>query len=417
MASSADWPQWRGSSFDGSADEKGLVADFAQPESFLWTTVMPGASSATPVVSDGKVFVASTDSEDGSILLAICLDEKTGEQLWQKSFTTSGRRLPRNDMATPSPATDGSNAYFLYGSGDLAAIDYDGNIIWSRNIEKEYGNISIKFGYSSSPLIFEGKLYILVSRRPKAYREPTSEKPLESFLLAIDPKTGKNIFKHTRITDAIEEAFDSYSSPIPFECDGKKQILIMAGDYVTSHDPKSGAELWRYEYAPSKHPMWRNIPSVVTADGVVYGVRSRGSGLFALKPTAAKGTLDETSIAWTFDGPTPDSSTPLYYQGNIYVVDDFKKKILTCLDATTGTLKWQGKLPGKTPYYASFTASDGKLFGMEESGQVVVIEAGGTELNVLSTFAFNEKPSRASVAIANGKLFIRTAAKLYCIGK
>ena len=416
IASSADWPQWRGPGFDGSADEKDLPVSFSATENILWATAMPGSSSATPVISEGKVFVTSTDRADNKKLLAICLDAKTGKHLWQKDFTTSGQRVPRNDMATPSPAADGSAVYFLFGSGDLAATDYDGNILWTRNIQEEYGNISIKFGYSSSPLVYENKLYILVHRRPKAYREPKNTEPLDSFLLAINPKTGRDIFKHTRITDAIEEAFDSYTSPIPFEFNGQKQIIIMAADYVTSHDPLSGQELWRYEYAPSKHPMWRNIASVVPSEGIIYGVRSRGSGLFALKPST-KGTLDESSIAWTFDGPTPDSSTPLCYQGNIYVVEDFKKKIMTCLDAKTGKQKWQGKLPGKTPYYASFTASDGKLFGMDESGQMVIVDANASQLKVLSTFAFNEKPSRASIAIANGKLFIRTAAKLYCIGK
>ena len=64
-------------------------------------------------------------------------------------------------MAAPSPVTDGKLVYFMYGSGDLAALDYEGKIVWSRNIEDEYGNISQKYGYSSSPLLFENKLYIL----------------------------------------------------------------------------------------------------------------------------------------------------------------------------------------------------------------------------------------------------------------
>ena len=415
-ASSADWSQWRGPNFDGSTDEKALPDSFSITDGLAWSLDMPGTSAATPIVCDGKVFVTSTDKQDKQSLYAICVDAVTGKELWRKKFTATDRNFPRNDMATPSPAAGSGAVYFLFGSGDLAATDFDGNILWKRNIEDDFGNLSIKFGFSSSPLLYDDKLFILVHRRPKPYRKLLNDKPLDSYLLALDPKTGKDIYRHIRVTDAIDEAHDTYSSPIPYECDGQKQVLIMAADFVTAHDPQTGAEIWRYEYAPSKHPMWRNIPSVVTADGIIYGVRSRGSGLFAIKPTG-NGLLDESIVQWTFDGPTPDSSTPLIYQGNIYVVDDIKKKILTCLDAETGKQKWQDKLPGKAPYYASFTASDGKIFGMDESGQLIIIAAGGDQMKILSTFDTDEKPSRASISIADGKLFIRTAAKLYCIGK
>ena len=323
--------------------------------------------------------------------------------------------MPQNNLASCSPVTDGKSVFFLFGTGDLAGYDLNGKELWLRHLEEEYGNISVKFGYSSSPLLYEGKLFVISMRRPQAYRDPNGD-GLDSFLLAIDPKTGKNIYKHVRPTDAIDEALDSYSSPLPFELDGSKQVVILAADYVTGHEAATGKEMWRYEYAPEKNRLWRNISSVVCGDGVVYGVRSRGSGLFALKPTNT-GTLDESHVLWTYDGPTPDSSTPLIYRGYIYVVDDVKKKVLSCLDIKTGMQKWQKRLPGKNAYYASFTASDGVIYGMDESGDVIILEANGAEYRMLANVDLDAKPSRSSISITDGRIYIRTAKKLYCIGK
>ncbi len=415
IVTAGNWPDWRGPNQDGSTDEKGVVKTFSETENVIWSTDMPGVGASTPLVVEGKIFLTSADKDDNSKLYALCLDQKSGNELWRKEFPTNGRKVPLNNLVSSSAATDGKAVYFLFGSGDLAAYDYNGNELWARKLEQEFGNISIKFGYSSSPLIYDGKLFVLIQRRPQSYRKPDSD-TLDSFLLAIDPKTGKDIYRHIRLTDAIDEALDSYSSPMPFDLNGSKQIVIMAADYVTGHDAHTGKEEWRYQYAPKKNRLWRNIASVVTADGIVYGVRSRGSGLFALKP-ANIGKLDESHVLWTYDGPTPDSSTPLIYRGSIYVVDDVKKKVLSCLDLKTGEQKWQQKLPGKNPYYASFTASDGIIYGMDESGDVIILAADSTKFDMLANVDLDAKPSRSSIAIADGNIFIRTAKKLYCIGK
>ncbi len=414
LSTAGDWPHWRGPYLNGSSDEKNLPATWSKTENIAWTASLPGHGSATPVVAKGKIFVSSTD-KDSSDLLAICFDARTGKELWRKKLGESSRKVPRNNPATPSPVTDGKNVYFMYSSGDLASLDYDGNVIWSRNLEVEYGNISMKWGYSSSPLLYNGRLYILVQRRHTAYRDPAST-TLDAFILAVDASTGKNVWKQPRKTNARNESLDSYSSPIILRHSGRDEIIVMGADYVTANEPAAGKELWRYEYARQKSTRGRNITSPVIVEGLVMGVPPRGAdGLLAIK-SGGKGTITDEHIAWKFDGPSPDCSTPLFYKGNLYVLADRKGGVITCLDAITGRQKWQGKLGGSAPWWASITAGDDKLYCISEAAEAVVLAAGDEEFKILHRIDMSDKPIQASIAIADGHLFIRTTSKLFCVG-
>jgi outer membrane protein assembly factor BamB len=226
-----DWPHWRGPFMNGSSEEVNLPAIWSQKEKVAWIANLPGPGSATPIISEGRVFISSTDEKSDN-LLAFCFDAKTGTPLWQKKISESPRQAPNNNLATPSPVTNGKFVYFMYGSGDLAALDYEGNIIWSRNIEDEYGNISQKYGYSSSPLLFDNKLYILVLRRDTSYRSPIGSN-LDSFLLALDAVKGEKIWKEIRQSDVREESLDSYTSPILFQNGRRTEIISIGASFVT----------------------------------------------------------------------------------------------------------------------------------------------------------------------------------------
>jgi outer membrane protein assembly factor BamB len=414
------WPHWRGPFLNGSADEKNLPGKLSLNENVKWVSALPGHSSATPIIYKGRVFISSTDKESKD-LLGLCFDAKTGKELWRKKLGTATRTVRRNNMATPSPVTDGDNVYFMYGTGELACLNYNGDIIWTRDIEADYGNISTNWGYSSSPLIHKGRLYILVQRGASMFRREGqnsegSELP-EPFLLAIDPKTGKNIWKQPRKTDAIAEALDAYSSPIAFQNNSRAEIIVIGADYVTSNDPDTGKELWRYQYAEQKIRNWRAVPSPVAAGGLIIGVQPRGGNdLFALKVDGASGTLSKDHVAWTFRGPTPDVSTPLYYKGNLYILDGQRRKTVTCLDAKTGRQRWQGSIGGSGPWRASLTAADDKIYCINESSEAIILAADPDKFEILSRINLEDSPVQASIAIAEGHLFIRTAGKLFCMG-
>ena len=151
-------------------------------------------------------------------------------------------------------------------------------------------------------------------------------------------------------------------------------------------------------------------------EGLALCVPPRGAdGILAIK-SGGKGKISDDYIAWTFKGPSPDCSTPLYYKGNIYVLADRKGGIITCLDAGTGRQKWQGKLGGTAPWWASITAGDDKLYCISEAAEAVVLAAGNDGFKILHRIDMKDKSIQASIAIADEHLFIRTASKLFCIG-
>jgi len=415
-AFATDWPQWRGPFFNGSTDETNLPDSWSQTEGIAWVSPLPGPSGATAIICKRRVFVSSTvrDSHD---FVALCYDARDGKQLWEKHVGLDSRRLPRNNMASPSPTTDGKYVFFLYGNGELVGFDYEGNKLWSRNIETEYGNLALKFGYSSSPFLYQNKLFILVIRRNKPYRPPEAAEPLDSYLMALDPQTGKTLWKQQRQTNTYDESMETYSTSIPFVGDGRTEILNTGADFITAHDPKTGRESWRFEYNTSKVRDSRTIPSLVTGDGLVFGTRHKHGGVFALKPGSTNNP-SEARIAWKFDGPSPDCSSPLYYQSRLYVLDGITSgKVVTCLDPKTGRQIWQGKIGGRGPWRASLTGADGKLYCINETGEIVVLAAGGNEFKIIFETKTDETPIQSSIAVADGRLFIRTAENLYCIGK
>ncbi len=408
-----DWPQWRGPFFNGSTDETNLPQSWSWTEDVAWVSPLPGPSGATAIICKGRVFVTSM-IEKGPEFAAMCFDAKDGRKLWEKRIGSDSRRFPRNNMASPSPVADGERAFFLYASGDLIGFDYEGNKLWSRNIEDEYGNFALQFGYSSSPLLYAGKLFVLVVRRNKPYPQGQAkdDRPLDSFLMALDPKTGDTLWKQQRLTNAFDEGMETYSTSIPFVHNGRPEILNTGGDFVTAHDPDSGKELWRFEYWTRKVRDSRIIPTLVTGDNLIFGTRHKHGGVFALQPGS------EARIVWEFDGPAPDCTTPLYYQGRLYVLDGIRNgKIVTCLDPKTARQFWQGKIGGRGPWRASLTGADGKLYCINETGEIVVLAAGGDEFKILFETKMDETPIQSSISVADGHLFIRTARNLYCIGK
>ena len=413
-APATDWPQWRGPFFNGSTDETSLPASWSETENTAWVRALPGPSGATPIISGGRVFIAST-VKDKADFVALCLDAVSGELRWQRKVGRDGRRFPRNNLASPSPVTDGKRVFFLYGNGELAGFDVEGRPLWSRNIEREYGNLALQFGYSNSPLLHDAKLYIVVIRRNKPYRKPEADGPLESFVMALDPASGRTLWKQPRLTDAFDEGMETYSTPIPFVRDGDVELLNTGADFVTAHDPMTGKELWRFEYWTRKVRDSRVIPSLVGGGGLIYGTRHKNNPVFALKPPSDG---EPARIVWEFDDAAPDCSTPCFYRDRLYVLDGMKHgKVVTCLDPGTGRTLWRGKIGGRGPWRASLTAADGKLYCINETGEVVVLKAEGEDFEILFETKIDEPRIQSSIAIAEGRLYLRTAENLYCIAK
>ena len=416
-AGAENWPQWRGPYFNGSTTEKDLPTQWSKTENIAWVAPMPGFSSATPVVWEDRVFASSPDEQKN--LLLLCLDRKTGRLLWKRVVAGGDLQKGRNNMASPSPATDGKKAFSLFATGDLAAFDFAGQEIWKRNLAKEYGGFAIMWIYGSSPMLYVSKLYVHVLQRnprPDNYTHASDNKAeRESYLLCIDPQTGKNLWRHVRSTEAVNEAQEAYSTQIPYEGKSGAEVLVVGGDYITAHSPVTGAELWRCGgLNVRKELFWRIVPSPVAADGMIIACGPKRDPVLGIKD-GGHGLVTDTHIAWRFEEFPSDCVTPLYYQEKLFVLDG-DRQVMTCLEPQTGRTIWQGNLGVREIFRASPAGAEGKIYCVSENGTVVVLEA-GKEFQVLSTIHMGEAPVRSSIAVAHAELFIRTARNLYCVTK
>jgi len=429
----ADWPQWRGPNFNGSTTEKNLPATFSRTENVVWSAPMPGPSGATPVVWGDYVFVASTDDATKTCV-AIAIDRKTGKELWRVKVLDGVGRDRMSTFSNSSPVTDGRHVWFFYGTGDLVCLDMSGKEVWKRSIEKDYGQFAFQWTFSSSPLLFDGKLYLQILQRnvPVNGRGKT-DGPIESFLLALDPVTGKELWKVIRPSEAQAESLESFSTPTPYTHNGRTELLITGGDYVSGADPKTGKEYWRWgTWNPTRIGHWRLVPSPTAGEGVVLACGPKDSPVYAVK-LGGNGELSNSSLAWqSYVQNSEDHSkagrsldtrdlssdvpTPLFYEGKFYVLNGGKKKLL-CVEPS-GKVVWSGDL-GKANFQSTPTAADGKIYMMNFPGEVFVVQAGGSEFKLLHTAAMGEGENtlRASIPISHGQLFIRTSKMLYCVGK
>ncbi len=411
----AEWSQWRGPQFNGAADETGLPATWTK-EGARWATEMPGPSAATPVLWGDRVFLPGVDL-GGKTLRAMCLDRATGKVLWDHPVGEGlVARDEQSNFASPSAVADAARAFYFYGNGELVAFDHAGKQLWARNLQKDFGDFAFQWTFSASPLLYGGKLYVEVLQRNQPVHG-RGKPDAESFLLAVDPATGKDLWRVLRPNDAVQESKEAYSTPVPFEFQGRKEILIAGGDCLTGHDPETGKELWRWAtYNPQKIGHWRLVPSPVAGAGVVLSCAPKGDPIYAIK-LGGNGLLGEGAVAWTSDKKviSSDVPTPLFYKGDFFVLNEGRKN-LSRIDPATGQPKWTTTLPGRAKFEASPTAADGKLYLMNFAGEVLVLDAG--EGKVLGNMAMGEPgddKTRASVAIAHHALFIHTNHKLYCV--
>jgi outer membrane protein assembly factor BamB len=417
----ANWPQWRGPSFNGATDEKNLPSHWSKTENIAWSDDLAGAAAATPIVWDDRVFLSGVDQAKDT-LLAMCFDRVGGKLLWSHEVGKGIRRDSGSNYASASPVTDGQLVIFLYGNGDLVCFDVAGSRRWTRNIQKDYGPFAFYWTIGTSPLLYEGKLYVQVLQRDVPVEgRGLKDRENEAYLLAIDPATGKTLWRHVRPSQAAVESRESHTTPIPWLHAGQRELLIAGGDALSGHDPTTGEERWRWDrWNPSRTPHWPLIASPVAGSGVALVCVPKGQPVYAIAP-GKSGTLDDSAVAWSSREAkrvTSEVPTPAYYDGDFFVLSDSRRS-LARLASDTGRVKWLIPAPGHAKYEASPLAADGKIYLVNFDGIVSVVSAASGKVLRLITM---DQPAdgemvRASISAAHGQLFIRTTRKLYCVGK
>ena len=415
-----NWPHWRGPHYNGSSEEKGLPTTWSKKEQVVWSAPLPGPSASTPVVWGDRVFLSSNDLA-GEQLQALCFDRKSGKQLWKHTVAKGLRRDHRSSYSAPSPVTDGKIVVFFYGNGALAVYDLNGFEVWSKDIQKDYGVFAFGWTFASSPLLFDGKLYLQVLQRDVPVDgRGFADRKNESYLLALDPKNGDELWRHIRPSQAKKESREAFTTPVPFEYRGKKELLVIGGDDLTGHDPATGKELWRWgTWNPTRIGHWRHVPSPVASEDVILVCAPKRDPVYAIK-AGGSGQLTENSIAWISKETREVSSdvpTPAYYDGDFFILSDVRKA-LSRVDPRTGDVKWKIDTPGLQKYEASPLAADGKIYLINFVGEVVIVSAAdGSIINQIDMGEGETRdfPVRSSIVASDGELFIRTNEELYCI--
>jgi outer membrane protein assembly factor BamB len=394
-----NWPQWRGPSLNGVSGEQNLPVRWSTSENVAWKLGMPSKTGATPIIWGNRIFL---NVADGGNLYLWCVDKAKGEPLWKKPIAGGNYQINKQNMSSPSPVTDGAAVYAMTGVGVLKAFDFAGNELWVRDIQQDYGKFGLNWGYASSPLLYGDGLYIEVLHGMKT-KDP-------SYLLRIDTKSGKTVWRVERHTDAIRESPDSYTTPALLKYGDRVEIVISGADCVTGHDPATGKELWRATGPnPDHHSDYRTIASTVVF-GDLFFVPTRVRPLLAFR-AGGRGDISESHRLWSFNNG-PDVPTPVTDGKYFYTVND--RGIMWCLDARTGQEIWGSQRLKPAVYSSSPVLADGKLYVSNEDGLTTVVKA-GAKFEVL---AENDLAgyTLSSPAISDGHIFLRTAQFLYAIG-
>jgi outer membrane protein assembly factor BamB len=397
-----NWPQWRGPELDGISHEKNLPVRWSPDNNIAWKLPMPDRSGATPIVWGDYIFLNIGEAHLGDLYLW-AVDRKTGVILWKKQLGGGNHMERKQNMSSPSPVTDGKSVFVMTGTGIFKAFDFKGNLLWERDIQKDYGRFGLNWGYASSPLLYEDALFVQVLHGMKT-TDP-------SYILRINKDTGKTVWRVERPTKAIRESPDSYATPTLAKAGDHLELVINGGDCVTGHDLATGKELWRGNgFNPDNDPNHRIIASPVAYDGIVYAP-TRVKPLQAFR-AGGHGDITKSGLVFAFDHG-PDVPTPVTDGKYFYVIDD--RGIMYCLDAKTGAQIYGGKRLKPGTYSSSPTLADGKLYITSEDGVTSVIKA-GPEFEVLAENNVNDY-CLSTISVSNGQLFLRTSQALWCIGK
>lgn len=421
------WPQWRGPQYNGcSPGARDLPVRFGPHLNVRWKAALPSWSAATPIVWGGTVFVISAEegfhearqykpgapgkgrapagSSDKDKIFLLAINRKDGSIRWQRQIGAGNRIYRKQNLASPSPVTDGRRVWTMTGTGALRCFDFQGKQLWARNIQKDYGAFGLNHGYASSPLLDRSRLYIQVLHGMR------TDAP--SYVFAVDGSTGKTVWKVERPTDARLESPDAYSTPIIVAIDGKRQLVVSGGDYVTGHDLSSGKEIWRMGgFNPDGKSYYRTIASSIAIGDVVYTTSARGKPFIAFK-AGGSGNITGKAEIWKNDLGS-EVPTPTTDGKRIFVLND--RGIVVALDAKSGKIIWDRRRIEPGIYSSSPLLADGKIYATNEDGATTVLSA-GAEFEVLAVNRLDSHTLASPVAAGN-ELYIRTARHLYCFAK
>ncbi|MCA8991645.1 MAG: PQQ-binding-like beta-propeller repeat protein [Planctomycetaceae bacterium] len=396
-----DWNQFRGTTGSGVI-ESPLPDSWAMDSGIQWSVELPGRANSSPVVTEQRIDV-TTQTDDGG-LWVLSFDRAKGKKIRETRVGTGQLKAKgarelwahRHNAATPTPIATEDSIWAFFGNGLLVRVDpATGDVIWKKDLEKEYGAYDITFGMGSSPRLVGNHLLVACMTKGASY------------LLALDAKTGQQLWKSDRKYNVADDHPDSYSSPIIWNRGDSVEVLLSGAGHLDAYGVKDGKRLWSHPGLSIDSPYGRVIASPVPAGDLVIGTSPNpsGGGRGRIAAFSAEGEK------WSYERSLPDSSTPVVVGDLLFMVSD--NGVASCLETTTGKLVWQNRLGGG-PYHASVIAGDGKVYFQGIDGVCTIMKA-GREKEVV---ARNTLPGTfyATPAAAPGTLYLRAYERLYAIG-
>jgi len=384
VAVARNWPGWRGDG-SGVSAETSLPVQWDAETNIVWRTALPGEGNSSPVVWGGSVFVTAA-TENGAKRHVICLGAEDGRIIWQTELTPTRktRTYKKTGFAAPTPATNGRRVFAFFDSPGLVALDMDGRVVWQHDL----GPFRNQYNMAGSPVLCDDVVIVCCDHRRG------------SFIAAFDEATGDVRWRTPRSASAHS------STPLVITVQAKKQIVANAKT-VIAYDAATGKELW------SCRGMKPYVtPSPVFDGALVYAVSGRNGPAMAIDPTGI-GDVSETHVRAHYAIGGPYVPSPVVYP-HLFLPGD--NGALRCLDRN-GDLVVEKRL--NAHFSASLVAADNRLYWTSEKGNTYVIDVttvrgGAPAMEVISVNPLGEKVL-ASPAIANGRIFIRTDKRLFCI--
>ena len=423
LAAGEYWPQFRGPQSTGVAEDPALPDVWSTTRNIVWKAAIPGSGWSSPVVWGDRIFVTSVISSvepeapkkglyfggnregipsDEHRWMVYAVDWKTGRIVWEREVH---RGLPRsshhlkNTYASETPVTDGERVYAYFGNIGLFVFDMDGKPVWSQH----WGPFRTRYGWgtAASPVLHQERIYIV------------NDNDDQSFLAALDKRTGKQIWRVDR------DEPSNWATPYIWENDQRTEIVTSGTRKVRSYD-LDGRVLWELGGMSSIV-----IPTPFAGHGLLFlasgYVGDAVRPVFAVRPGARgdislkDGVTGNGPIAWHLPQAGPYNPSPLVYGDYYYTLLD--RGMMTCHDARSGReIYGKQRIDAEVAAFtASPWASNGKIFALSEDGDTFVIQA-GPQFKVLGKNSLDEM-CMATPALSRGSLIIRTASKLYRIGK
>lgn len=386
--SAGDWPGWRGPNGDGVVADPAVPTTWSATENVRWKVPVPGVGHSSPVVSNGRLFL-TTYLPETSERAVLGFDRADGRLLWQTPVLAApAEKMHRNNTpASSTPVADGKHVWttFLDGSKVVAAChDFAGKPVWV----KRFDGFASHHGFCGTPVLFDN-LVIL-----------NGDSDGDAFLAGLDRATGETVWRTPRPNQVR-----SFSTPLFVEVGGKRQMVLAGSKSVAGFDPRTGKQLWVADSETMKF-----VATVAYADGVVCATgTSPASTLVGIRPDGT-GNVTKTHVVWSATKGASYVPSPLGFGGKFFVVTD--AGLASLLDARTGKPVWTERLGRQ--HDASPLLVNGLVYALSTDGRTFVLKP-GDECEVVAKNDLGEE-CRATPAVADGRLYIRSAKHLWCIG-